>query len=177
MYDEKHRYWIINHENGGRVYVAFKGLREYLLCELCERKFRDYETYAHEVIFGRQPLTVEDNQAHPNVPVFHGIRYAEFKLFLFSLLWRMSVAKNDYFSAVSLGSYHEEKLRQMLLTGDPGKPHEYGCILSPVFHNTKVFDAFAVPPEDWRVDGLNGYRFAIRGLAMMPPKIRTVKSA
>jgi hypothetical protein len=44
--------------------------------------------------------------------------YATLKLFLMSLLWRVSVAKGEFFRCVKLGR-HEEQLRQMLHAQNP----------------------------------------------------------
>lgn len=164
MYDDQHRFWLVSSDDE-EINKQRKGLREYLLCSNCETKFSKLESYARNVIFGGEKLMVEDNPAAPSHPKFHGIDYGKFKLFLLSLLWRMSITNIPFFDQVNLGEEHEVKLRMMLLNENPGKFHEYGCIISAMLHQETPFVSFAIAPERHRIEGLNGYRFAIRGLA------------
>lgn len=57
-----------------------------------------------------------------------GVDYKRFKLFQLSLLWRAGVARQPSFAGVELGR-HEAKLRGMLLSGQPGEPMDYPCLL------------------------------------------------
>jgi len=165
MYDDKHQFWLISSDDDGEFNKLRKGLREYLLCQACETRFSKLESYASNAIFGNQKLIVEEHPATPSHLKFHGVEYGKFKLFLLSLLWRMSITTLPFFDQVRLGEKHEEILRKMLLNENPGEPQDYGCIISAMLHNDKHFDSFAVAPERHRIESLNGYRFAIRGLA------------
>jgi hypothetical protein len=53
-----------------------------------------------------------------------GLDYPIFKLFHLSILWRASVSALDDFAGVTLGP-HEERLRKMILTGNPGAITDY----------------------------------------------------
>ncbi len=59
--------------------------------------------------------------------VLQNLDYKKFKLFLLSLLWRMSVTTLGFFANVSLGQKHEEKIRKALLDEDPLQPEDYPC--------------------------------------------------
>jgi hypothetical protein len=100
-----------------------KGKRERLLCGRCDsERIGKYEKHFKEFWF--------DGPALP--PVIAGeivavsrVDYACFKLFHLSVLWRASVARQAAFSNVSLGPYHQEKLRTMILGEDPGPEDAY----------------------------------------------------
>ena len=55
------------------------------------------------------------------------IRYAPFRLFLLSLLWRLSASSIEICRDISLGS-REENIRQMLLAENPGDEDEFPCV-------------------------------------------------
>ena len=64
---------------GGRVDPVSDGIKERLLCDECENFLnREYETYARNVLFGDEPLTVIEE---PHRFFFGGINYEKFKLF------------------------------------------------------------------------------------------------
>jgi len=52
------------------------------------------------------------------------------KLFQLSLLWRVAEANGEFFSAVSLTMEHRGRLRQLLVTENPGADHEYFCTMA-----------------------------------------------
>ena len=62
-------------------------------------------------------------------PVFTA-DYKKMKLFQLSILWRAAEATGEFFSAVILPTHHRERLRQMLLTENPGADHEYFCTMA-----------------------------------------------
>lgn len=61
--------------------------------------------------------------------LINGFDYSTIKLFLLSIIWRVSVAKQQGFQHINLGP-HEEKIRQMLLDLNPGKQSDYPCIIN-----------------------------------------------
>jgi hypothetical protein len=172
IYDSKHRIWIIDPNNPEYIGTIFKGIWEPLLCEICERKLRDWENYASRVIYGPEPLLVDN---YPGLLLYRGIDYTKFKLFQLSLLWRMGIAHknvgpktsaaNRFFRKVILGE-HEERLRLMLFNNSPGDVHEYGCIMSAAHYKGRVVDDLLLEAEHHRIEGLNGYRFFIGGLVV-----------
>jgi hypothetical protein len=108
-YDEKHRIGLT--ESGGRMRLLQKGVREPLLCAACEHLINT--RYEQPIARVWQALLPE---ALPrDVHLLEGLDYQVFKLFHLSILWRASVAGGPEWSQVSLGSRHEEALRQILL--------------------------------------------------------------
>src|SRR6267154_734119 len=83
------------------------GIKEYLLCAACEARFSRYENYFRDFFYGNSPPPLKklsvgmpfDLSAFIDLdPDILGAKlvkvdYAQFKLFVLSLLWRASVAK------------------------------------------------------------------------------------
>src|SRR3546814_3673721 len=104
MYDEKHRYNVLSLAPERRVRIEQKGVREQLLCRDCEQKFSKLERYASLVLQGGAPGM--DGQRNGSIVSVTGIDYAQFKLFLLSLLWRAGVAKGRDRKSTRLNSSH-----------------------------------------------------------------------
>jgi hypothetical protein len=126
VYDEKHRYNVLSVRNGEQNRIEQKGARERLLCLACERLLNTYETYASLVIKGGAKGVSYRREG--SVLFLRGIDYCRFKLFQLSILWRAGVSSLPFFERVQLGP-HQERLREMLLAGDPGKSSTYPSIL------------------------------------------------
>lgn len=139
--------------------VIQKGLREALLCDSCENHLSKWENYAAKILSKLPPT----DSRHPGDIVWlRGLNYEQFKLFQISLLWRCSVAEGPTFAAVDLGP-HQETIRQMLLTANPGKPWEYGCILTTP-RSPGSLEGIVKFPGKFRIDGHNAYHLVARGL-------------
>ncbi|VAW81253.1 hypothetical protein MNBD_GAMMA12-1540, partial [hydrothermal vent metagenome] len=87
LYDEKHRYHILSTFKATKTAQQQKGLREPLLCELCEEKLSKYERYVSLIFTGAIPTTENTNG---DLITINGLKYKEFKLFALSILWRAS---------------------------------------------------------------------------------------
>jgi hypothetical protein len=120
-----------------------KGLRERLLCPACEARFSGWETYSLGQIFHRTKQPGNDRGQYMEFQM----DYAMFKLFQMSILWRMGVASLEVFSEVQLGRKHEERLRAMLLTDDPGSANEYACRLAFVAVQQPKLADLIIPPK------------------------------
>lgn len=126
LYDEKHRYNVLSVQHGEPNRIEQKGARERLLCLACERLLNGYETYASLVIKGgAKGISYRREGA---IVFLQGIDYAKFKLFQLSVLWRAGVSSLPFFGHVQLGP-HQEQLRKMVYTGDPGRSAEYPFII------------------------------------------------
>lgn len=103
------------------------GIREYLLCLDCEQFLND----KYEKPFLKQwklPDRIAQDSAHSAV-----YDYPTFKLFHLSILFRSSVSSLPTFREVDLGA-HEERIRQMLLSADPGQNWEYPILAFAVLN-------------------------------------------
>ena len=118
---------------GNRGWKALqKGAREYLFCEECEQHFNEY---------CEKPFLAQWVKAAPlpnpwNVEDIHWAHfdYASFKLFHLSVFFRASVSSLPTFAEVSLGP-HEEKLRKLLLSCNPGEYWQYPIFGHAVIHH------------------------------------------
>jgi len=139
-----------------------KGIREKLLCTDCESLISPSEKYVREVFYGGVEIKVAQDA---KFLVIENIDYNRFKLFQLSILWRASVSTHDFFNAVQLGP-HEDKIRRMILTQDPGEPHEYGCVVNAILtgeQKTDVVDGLITTPEKTHLYGHRCYRFIFGG--------------
>lgn len=161
LYDEKHRFIGLKPEPepGANEDLLQKGIREYLLCANCEQHLSKFERYASQVL---RELPDTSREGPGAVVRVTGIDYTLFKLFQMSLLWRAGVSNQASFQSVYLGP-HEQRLRHMILEGDPGIPLEYGCLLIRTRGPEKL-DRFIKPPVHFRFLGHHGYLMILAGM-------------
>jgi hypothetical protein len=119
----------------------------------------NFENKAKLVI---QKIQVQAPVRHDQALLINDVDYTSFKLFAISLIWRAGIAKQDAFKKVQLEK-HAERMRQMLLTCDPGDAQLYPCIL---FMLPKDAPPTFSPPEALRqkICGYDAYRAIIGGL-------------
>lgn len=130
IYDEKpRRFHEIHTDPSKKIEYGQQGHREHLLCRKCEGQFGKLEDYVKrafidgKIVDGKRPQATKKQ----GCIVLQNLDYKKFKLFLLSLLWRMSITALDFFDNVSLGQKHEEKIRKALLDEDPLQPEDYPC--------------------------------------------------
>ncbi len=139
------------------------GLREYLFCDPCEQFLNDhYEKYFHSVWYDQSLIP---KVIPPGEFTVSGLDYRRFKLFHLSVLWRAGIASRPEFKNVMLGPRHEEELRKMLLSRDPGHPDKYGLWCYLVVHPTthEVMHGVVLEPELRLVRGHHVYIFVFGG--------------
>lgn len=129
LYDNIHRFRVVPADPSQPEKFGQKGVREKLLCEICEQKFSLWEKYAKEAFGEGRGVTIK---REGDLFKLANLDYRRFRLFLLSLLWRMGVSKSDFFSQTSLGTKHEEALRTALLNEDPLEPLNYPCLMTAV---------------------------------------------
>lgn len=136
-----------------------KGLREQLLCKACENKLSVWERYASLVLGGGTPITFKNEGSEIHLS---GLNYTQFKLFQLSVLWRAGISSLQFFENVQLGT-HAERLRELLISGDPGKPNRYGCLMYGLKLGSAAFTQVIMQPGKTKVDGRIAYRFVFGG--------------
>lgn len=161
LYDEKHRYNVLSIRPGEPNRIEQKGARERLLCLTCERRLNGYETYASLVIKGG--ASGISYRREDTIIFLRGIDYAKFKLFQLSILWRAGVSSLPFFERVQLGP-HQEYLRKMVLTGDPGRSVEYPSIMWGVTLTPGETPGMLMQPLRKALLGHQSYLFAFSGL-------------
>lgn len=127
LYDEKHRLHLLSILPEGRNELKQKGMRQPLLCDVCEQKFSVWEGYARN-IFASSTQSVEYRWDGPFLEV-RGLDYVKMKLFELSIIWRAGVSTLPFFQKCSLGPSHLETLRRQLEISDPGEQDRYGVLL------------------------------------------------
>jgi hypothetical protein len=130
-YDSKHTaVSVSSHPLHKKPLRVQKGIREPILGTECEQRFSRHEHYAAPFLAraAREADAVALTGSRQPVARVRPFEYDRFKLFGLSLLWRMGVSRNDMFRPVQLGP-HQEILRRMLLTDDPGSPSDYPFVL------------------------------------------------
>ncbi|WPD24354.1 MAG: hypothetical protein SD837_07275 [Candidatus Electrothrix scaldis] len=128
--------WLVKHCRDGEDYKnKFKylsskeikfppqdGPKEKLMCHDCEQKIGRFEKYFRNFFIGRKDIEIHivDN----GLIEIKNYRYKEIRLFILSILWRLSVSSDKNFS-VNLDAHNQEILRKMLLGENPGLPSEF----------------------------------------------------
>jgi hypothetical protein len=162
LYDKFHRFHVVPFDASVPERFKQKGLYEKLLCEVCEQKFSVWEKYAKETFCEGTGIKIEQTGA---LIKLSNLDYHKFRLFLLSLLWRMGVSTQDFFTLVNLGSKHEEILRHALLNENPLEPLLYPCLMSIVHDNGKhPFSQLSTQPMHMKSDGKHCYCVVISGM-------------
>ena len=137
--------------------IQMKGHKEQMLCLECDQQFGKYETYVGNLWDKSFPRVREGTEF-----IMEGLDYKRFKLFLLSVLWRASVARHEFFRAVSLGPF-EEIVRRMLREENPGLPDSF-AVFPVIQHSENVIIDTIVQPFRDRVGAFTFYRFIFGGV-------------
>ncbi len=166
MYGAKHHVLSV-HPGLDYIRELKKGLREKLLCGDCERLLSKYESYFSQCWYGEKGLA-DSIPLGTDAVLKEGLNYSLFKLFHLSIIWRASVSSLSEFSGTSLGP-HEEKLRLMLLRGEPGAESEYTISGSIILRSNQreVHKGFIAIPQRMRILGKWHYAAAYAGCFWM----------
>lgn len=157
-----HRSFFLSTEPKERRKFEQKGLREKLLCSSCEQKLSAYENYVRKVIYGGVEIDIRENSDSITIT---NLDYKKFKLFQLSILWHSGVSKLPFFSSVKLGTKHEEILRQMIFSEEPGEPHEYGCLYFTLLNDSnQIQDDLIMQLTLVKIEGRHCYRFVFGGM-------------
>jgi hypothetical protein len=145
IYDEKHRAVPLATESSSLKFIQ-QGIRERLLCELCEQKFSKWELVLKNSLVDigkRKSRFLTINRMNEKLYKIECIKYKEFKLAILSILWRMSITSDPFFKDYNLGVYNE-KLRQILLYENVPDEKQYPimvsrCEIDNIFYPDMIF--------------------------------------
>jgi hypothetical protein len=138
-----------------------KGITEYLLCAQCDNvRLSRYEDHLAKLLFRHPPGS---KQTGPLL-VVEGYDYKKLKNALLSILWRMSISSEPYFSEVDLGSKHEESLRLALLNDTEFQEEEYPVLLTAPAIIGRRLGNWTLRPRSGRTGGNRAYACLISGL-------------
>lgn len=121
-YDSSHTAIFVDQKQGRRG-KRQRGFTESLLCDSCEGRLNEWETYFASVWFNERTRLRPQTMRGGLVEVA-GLDYSKFKLFHLSLIWRSGISKLEVFNPVNLGK-QETKLRDRLLQRDAGTEDDY----------------------------------------------------
>jgi hypothetical protein len=93
------------------------------------------------------------------------VDYKRLKLFQMSILWRAGIAQGPFFKEVNLGDFHEEKLRKLLDTENPGLATEYPCTMFDLRLNGNGCEAGIGQPRRSMGNHQRNYLFIMGGYA------------
>lgn len=135
-------------------------LKEYMLCEACEREFSDYERLASQFVarLCKMPDAISMEPIRQTT-----LDYTRLKLFFLSVLWRCAVCTDSIVHRVELGP-HLCALTTLLLRRDPGAENEIPILLRLLAQSTEVKHAVLTVPERTRLNGRSGYQMYGIGL-------------
>jgi hypothetical protein len=159
LYDDKHRFHVLTKLPDQKDRIEQKGAREPLLCGECERRLSSYERYTSLLFKGGIEFGFRRER---NILHLSRIDYRQFKLFQLSILWRASVSGLPFFQKVDLGP-HEEKLRKLVLAGDPAAADRYPCLMWGLQLEPGKAVSLMTPPEKQRIHGKTHYIFVFGG--------------
>ena len=160
VYDGLHRLNIMSSRCEEKNQFEQKGLREKLLCDDCEKLLSPFEDYARRFFYGGIELQMTKDKNPINIKA---VDYHKLKLFQLSLLWRSSVCSHRFFTKVKLPSKHEERIRKMIITKNPGESWDYGCMMISLIDANQPMDGMIGQPDSLRIDGHRCYRFLLGG--------------
>ncbi len=121
-----------------------------------EDKFADCDNYASDLLLreinGLDPIMRKRDLAGWQILNYD---YKRLKLFALSVLWRAGVSTHPMYSRVKLGQ-HEEILRNMLITNNPGTPEQYSVT---IFRwRDAQLDQCMLDPHREKLNHINCYR-------------------
>jgi hypothetical protein len=139
---------------------------EELLCDPCEQRFGPWDQYGAECLLQRfkddaQPITFNGETLAYQV---NNWDEEKFRMFVLSLLWRASATTNPVFSRATLGPY-AERLRQVMLAGNPGSADAFSVIVCRWVTGPK-YEKMALAqmsPYTWKLEGVNMSKLFLGG--------------
>lgn len=177
LYDGQHRIFKIDMSApypGQRISRPSNGEYEgNLLCAKCDNvTLKAFEDYASMTIYGSEKFAADNCPQSIQCISPEGIKfmhtknvdYKKFKLFMLSILWRASITSRPFFSEVSLGQRHEEKIRNMLLTSDAGEIDDYPTVVFTYLNSPKSAKDLITKPRKVTANQHTYYVFLIGGL-------------
>ncbi len=125
------------------IHLVQDGPKERLLCHECEQRISRYEKYFKEAIhLSRHGIEIVQAGGEA---IIQNLDYRRVKLFLLSILWRMSVSSLPQCQMVALGEA-EEVIRRRVLQGDPGESQEFAVSGAILLINGKMEESVLCTP-------------------------------
>jgi hypothetical protein len=180
LFDEKHQFMMTSSSEftKDKSKSQYRPSGEYeggILCHSCDNDILGaYESYASRVIYSTKgvpdnlavKVTNYQNKDGQSWSLCENVDYQKFKLFLLSLLWRASISTRHLFSEIELGP-HENRIKRMIFTGDPGEEAEYPVQVWTTVNNKDFPKDFVLQPRAFELDRHKVCIFPISGLFIL----------
>ncbi len=127
-----------------------------IVCRDCEKRFGPWDDYVNKLLMQTAPDELIEHEGELGAYVYYNPIYPLLKLFFISLLWRAHHATHVLFAGVRVGRKFESRLREMILTSNPGRPEEFSVVLARF--DDELANGFLHPFHE-RYDGVGVYRF------------------
>lgn len=169
LFDQNNRMHAIRIRESKIKQLGYRKTGEFdkrILCHSCDNEtLGKLDRYASLILYDGYPKIFEQRVGPDGMKYTYcaEIDYAQFKLFLLSVLWRASISTRPLFREVQLGP-HEERIRQMLLNGEPGEQLTYPCVIMTYRHLKDYPVDIVAQPSRSRVNGGHVYKFLIAGI-------------
>jgi hypothetical protein len=152
---------------------------EDLLCPSCEARFGPWDQYGAECLiqnFDQDTKVIMGIDGRPRFYESTNWDEAKLRMFALSVLWRAAATTQTFFEQVDIGP-HEELLRALVLSGNPGSPDDFSVLFSRWYSNIGNEDWTKAPinPILGKVEGVNfAWLFLGRGSIGMKCDRRTI---
>jgi len=120
------------------------GPKVYLLCEECEGRFSKHEC-KYAGFFNNQLECVYS--ISEDLVLIKDFDYKSIRLFLLSILWRLSVTSIPNFK-IELNNVDQEILRKALLSNNPLEPHEFPIATSRLHFDGESNNGLILSPKE-----------------------------
>jgi hypothetical protein len=143
-----------------------------ILCQNCDNVVvgQNLENYGSPIfiqkILNNNTTSKKYQENEVKFNTLSGINYQKFKVYLLSILWRMSISNRKFFEGVDLEN-HEIKLRKMILNEDPGKVEEYPFILLDCNDEAVNLNGLITSPVRLIKDSIFSYSVLIAGIIII----------
>lgn len=176
LYDDNHKInqFAPTELLAGKGYIKRPSTGEYeggILCAECENQvLSHFESYGCEFFYSME-IPIERAPKCQNYITKEGqkfsectnVNYTKLKLFLLSIIWRASISSRDFFSEVDLGE-HEEKIRQMILSGEAREKSDYPIMMAHFIKSKTIPSDITIQPIMIKKEGLLQFMIVINGM-------------
>jgi hypothetical protein len=174
MYNEKHQIYTFTLTdlvgNKSPKYILTGDYETDILCAKCDNEILGkLEEYGKAVLFGDEKGIYNPNcdgfvkEKNEEFWICNNVDYKKYKLFMLSILWRMSISSRPLFKNVNLKE-HADKLREMILTSEPKEYYVYPFFTSSFLKDMSVPKDLIVEPIQYNTKGFININLIIPGM-------------
>jgi hypothetical protein len=175
LFDEHHKTAMIDLEEKVPPKRPSTGIYDAnVFCQSCDNVvLGSLENYGRKILyrnngfinfFEAKEITISGGLKSAHLDVDN---YASFKLFLISLLWKMHLSNNPFFTQVNLGSIHSERIRSKILNNEKIQESEYEVAILALDKVPDLITRMISTPKQIKQSGNTYYVSLINGLLFM----------